>query len=465
MAQENELLNEAWNLLNKSIVNFNGKPVGTVAAQDKELDHLNYDQVFVRDFTVSAFAFMLNGETEIVKNFLELTLKLHTTEERLNWLKAPLGSMPASFKVESENGKEKIIADYGEHAIARVTPVDSSLWWLWLLRTYVRVTNDSDFARKPDFQKGIRLILKLCLTARFDMFPTLLVPDGSFMIDRRMEVHGYPLEIQVLFYIGLITAKELLIPNEENEKYINAVDERLGHLIHHLREYYWLDLDRLNEIYRYKVEEFGKTASNKFNIYPDSIPQVLLDWLPEGAGFFLGNLSPGRIDFRFFTAGNMYSIFTSLASNDQSKSILNTIDGAWDRFVGFMPLKVCIYALEGEAWRLSTGADRKNIPWSYHNAGSWPFLIWTLTAASIRIGREDLAIKAIEVLEKRISKDNWREYYDGKNNRFKGKEARQFQTWTIAGYILAKTLLKYPEKLSLISIDENIDVVPQEVKY
>jgi hypothetical protein len=43
------------------------------------------------------------------------------------------------------------------------------------------------------------MILKLCLADGFDMFPTLLVTDGSCMIDRRMRIHGHPLEIQVSF--------------------------------------------------------------------------------------------------------------------------------------------------------------------------------------------------------------------------------------------------------------------------
>lgn len=42
------------------------------------------------------------------------------------------------------------------------------------------------------------MILKLCLADGFDMFPTLLVTDGSCMIDRRMGIHGHPLEIQVM---------------------------------------------------------------------------------------------------------------------------------------------------------------------------------------------------------------------------------------------------------------------------
>lgn len=143
-----------------------------------------------------------------------------------------------------------------------------------LLRAYVKATGDIALAHQAEFQRGIHLILELSLVARFDMYPTLLVPDGAFMIDRRLGVYGYPLEIQALFYAALRAARELLLPGDAGDTYIRAVDNRLGHLIYHIREYYWLDLKRLNEIYRYKGEEFGEAAINKFNIYSDSIPEL-----------------------------------------------------------------------------------------------------------------------------------------------------------------------------------------------
>lgn len=52
-----------------------------------------------------------------------------------------------------------------------------------------------------DVQTGIKLILNLCLSDGFDMFPSLLVTDGSCMIDRRMGIHGHPLEIQVFLFL------------------------------------------------------------------------------------------------------------------------------------------------------------------------------------------------------------------------------------------------------------------------
>lgn len=75
-----EIEKEAWELLRASVVNYCGLPVGTVAANDPSYGQtLNYDQVFVRDFVPSAMAFLLNGEGEIVKNFLLRTLQLQVS--------------------------------------------------------------------------------------------------------------------------------------------------------------------------------------------------------------------------------------------------------------------------------------------------------------------------------------------------------------------------------------------------
>lgn len=143
------------------------------------------------------------------------------------------GLMPASFKVRTvpldgdDSATEDVLdPDFGEAAIGRVAPVDSGeylinlryvfmfniwtlvtilqlmfflsgLWWIILLRAYGKCSGDLTVQERVDVQTGIKMILKLCLADGFDMFPTLLVTDGSCMIDRRMGIHGHPLEIQV----------------------------------------------------------------------------------------------------------------------------------------------------------------------------------------------------------------------------------------------------------------------------
>jgi hypothetical protein len=373
--------------------------------------------------------------------------------------------MPASFKVATNYGEQYLTADFGEHAIGRVTPVDSSLWWLILLRAYVKSTGDIELAHQPEFQNGIVLILKLCLADRFDMFPTMLVPDGAFMIDRRMGVYGHPLEIQVLFYAALRAARELLAPGRQGEIYTMVVNQRLGTLSHHIRQYYWLDIKRLNEMYRYRGEEFGEAAINKFNIYPDSIPYWLTEWMPEKGGYLAGNLGPARMDFRFFSVGNLMAIICSLASPQESQGIMDLIEQRWDDLVGNMPMKICFPAVEGLEWKIMTGCDPKNVPWSYHNGGNWPVLLWMLAAAAQKTGRKEIALKAIEIAEKRLLEDQWPEYYDGKNGRLIGKQSRKYQTWTIAGFLVAKELMEQPNHLKLFSFDEDMEAIEWSYQY
>jgi hypothetical protein len=451
----NEPKEEARKALENSIIYYRGRPVGTVAALDPEVEALNYNQCFVRDFVSSALVFLIEGKAEIVRNFLVETLALQSRQKQMDCFKPGQGLMPASFKVESKEGEEYLTADFGDQAIGRVTPIDSCLWWIILLRAYVKATGDITLVHQTQFQRGIHLILELCLVARLNMYPTMLVPDAAFMIDRRMGVYGYPLEIQALFYAALRAARELLLPDDEGDTYIQAIDNRFGHLTYHVREYYWLDLSRLNEIYHYKSEEFGETAVNKFNIYPDSIPYWLTEWLPDSGGYLVGNLGPGQMDFRFFALGNLMAIVASLASKQQSQAIMDLIEHRWQDLVGRMPMKICFPALEDRDWKTLTGADPKNVPWSYHNGGNWPVLIWLLTAAAQKTDRAELAHRAFEIIENCLQRDRWPEYYDGKNGRLIGKQARRYQTWTIAAFLLAKELLANPDHLALISFDED----------
>ncbi|MBW4469953.1 MAG: glycoside hydrolase 100 family protein [Stenomitos rutilans HA7619-LM2] len=459
MLANNALVEEATAALNDAVLYYQGRPIGTVAARDPEADALNYDQCFVRDFVSSGLFFLMQGKPEIVRNFLVEVLQLQSHERRMDCFQPGQGLQPASFKVIVQEGEERLLADFGEQAIARVAPIDSCFWWLILLRAYVKATGDLALAHRDDFQHGIHLILQLCLEARFDLFPTLLVPEGSFMIDRRMGVYGYPLEIQALFYAALRSARELLRSDDVGYTYLQAVETRLNHLAYHVRAYYWVDLKRLNEIYRYKGEEFGATALNRFNIYPDTIPSWLIEWLPDTGGYMAGNLGPGQIDFRFFGLGNLMAVIASLADEVQSNAIIALIEQCWNDLVGHMPMKICFPAVEGQDWRTITGSDPKNIPWSYHNGGNWPVLLWLLTAATLKVGKVELAYKALAIAEQRLSTDRWLEYYDGRHGRLTGKEARKYQTWTIAAFLVTRTLLENPDHLALISFTEDPNVI------
>ncbi|XP_012835525.1 PREDICTED: alkaline/neutral invertase CINV2-like [Erythranthe guttata] len=321
---------DAWEALRRSLVYFRGQPVGTIAAYDHASEEvLNYDQVFVRDFVPSALAFLMNGEPDIVKNFLLKTLQL----------------------------------------------------------------------------QGCALVM--------------------------------------------------MKQDEEGQEFIERIEKRLHALSYHMRSYFWIDFQQLNDINRYKTEEYSHTAVNKFNVIPDSIPEWVFDFMPTRGGYFVGNVSPARMDFRWFALGNCVAILSSLASHEQACAIMDLIEGRWEELVGEMPMKICYPAIENHEWRIVTGCDPKNTRWSYHNGGSWPVLLWMVTAASIKTGRPQIARRAIDIAESRLGKDGWPEYYDGKLGRYIGKQARKNQTWSIAGYLVAKMMLEDPSNLGMISLEQD----------
>ncbi|KAK3007664.1 hypothetical protein RJ639_014306 [Escallonia herrerae] len=411
---------EAWEALRHSLVYFRGQPVGTIAALDQSSEELNYDQVFLRDFIPSALAFLMNGEPEIVKNFILKTLRLQSWEKRVDQFKLGEGVMPASFKVlhDPVRNFETIIADFGESAIGRVAPVDSGFWWIILLRAYTKSTGDTSLAEMPECQRGMRLILTLCLSEGFDTFPTLLCADGCSMIDRRMH-------------------------DDEGKEFADRIAKRLHALSYHMRSYFWLDIKQLNDIYRYKTEEYSHTAVNKFNVMPDSLPDWVFDFMPSRGGYFIGNVSPAKMDFRWFCLGNCVAILSSLATTEQALAIMDLIESRWQELVGEMPLKICYPAMEGHEWRIVTGCDPKNTGWT-----------------CIKTGRPLMARRAIELAESRLLKDHWPEYYDGKLGRYVGKQARKNQTWSIAGYLVAKMMLEDPSHLGMISLEEDKQMMP-----
>jgi len=55
---------EAWNLLEESIIYYQGRAIGTVCSKIGR-KALNYDQCFIRDFVPSALVFLMHGRTEM----------------------------------------------------------------------------------------------------------------------------------------------------------------------------------------------------------------------------------------------------------------------------------------------------------------------------------------------------------------------------------------------------------------
>jgi glycogen debranching enzyme len=436
-----DVLADAAALVDRARLTFRGSVVGTVAARDDTFAIANYGECFVRDFAVTAAAWLPRGETAPVAAFIRTVADVQAAvADADGGLRPAEGLMPASFSVigGDDGSDEEVVADFGQRAIGRVAPVDSALWWLLILRAYVRTTGDDALARSPTVRRAIERILALYGRAQFEMLPSLLVPDGSGMIDRRMGVYGHPLDIQVLFWAALRSACDLLEPEHPLRR--EAFD-RLVALGRHLRQDYWLDRARIEQVRRFPVEEYGPTPMNPWNLHPDAIPAWTMAWLSHGGGYFAGNLGPARLDVHLFALGNLLAVSTGLASEAQADALFDMIERHERDLVGVSGVKLMVPPLEDRDWVTLTGSDQKNVPWSYHNAGSWPMLLWPLASAARVAGRTSFATRVLEVAGPRLCGDGWPEYYDGPYGGLVGRQARLQQTWSAAAVLAATTLL------------------------
>lgn len=132
---------------------------------------------------------MLDKKRDGTRNCEELPVKDPSSqgwEKRIDNFTLGEGVMPESFKVgfDLQDKKERLVADFGGSAIGRVAPVDSGLWWIIL----TKCAHDYSLADLPVVQKGMKLILILCLSYGFDTFPTLLCADGCSMIEKEWRV-------------------------------------------------------------------------------------------------------------------------------------------------------------------------------------------------------------------------------------------------------------------------------------
>ena len=450
----------------RTLVRIRGELVGSVAALEhpRRSDAANYGEVFLRDNVPVMFYLLLQGRTEIVRNFLDTCLDLQSTTYQTR------GIFPTSF-VE-ENGI--VLADYGQRSIGRITSVDASLWWPVITWLYIKKSGDIEFGTSQRVQRGIQLLLDLVLHPTFEGTPVLFVPDCSFMIDRPMDVWGAPLEVEVLLYGCLRSCCKVMDLAQSHSK-SRLLEQRLSltrQWLHDLRRFllkhYWVTSKTMQVLRRRPTEQYGdQQHENEFNVQPQVIPPWLQDWLENRGGYLIGNIRTGRPDFRFYSLGNALACIFGILAPPQQRALFRLVLHNRNDLMAQMPMRICHPPMDMDEWANKTGSDPKNWPWSYHNGGHWPSLLWYFASAVMihdqRYSRTDVLLmgQMRAMLEEcywsqlnQLPRQQWAEYFDGPTGTWVGQQARTYQTWTIVGFLLLHHFLRArPKDVSLLEID------------
>jgi len=464
-SNEEAVIKRAQEHFERSLIKIDGQLAGSVAALEHPAsnDALNYGEIFLRDNVPVMIYLLTQKRYDIVKKFLTVCLDLQSTSYQTR------GVFPTSF-VEENN---ELIADYGQRSIGRITSADASLWWPILCWLYVRKSKDTTFGISQKVQRGIQLLLDLVLHPTFEGTPVLFVPDCSFMIDRPMDVWGAPLEVEVLLYASLSSCIELMDLSSKHQV-SRLLDQRLvltRQWVHDLRQFllkhYWVTSKTMQVLRRRPTEQYGEDQhQNEFNVQPQIVPPWLQDWLENRGGYLIGNIRTGRPDFRFYSLGNSLACMFGVLTAPQQRALFRLVLHNRSHLMAQMPMRICHPPMEVDEWQNKTGSDPKNWPWSYHNGGHWPSILWFFGASILlheqRYPKADVLLmgQMRSLLEEcywsqlnQLPKQKWAEYFDGPTGTWVGQQSRTYQTWTIVGFLLMHHFLKVnPADVSMMDL-------------
>ena len=475
-SKEDQVVLKAREHFERTLIPVRGQLAGSVAALEhpRHDEALNYGEIFLRD-NVPVMVYLLTQKRfDIVKQFLSICLDLQSTTYQTR------GVFPTSFVEE----KGQLIADYGQRSIGRITSVDASLWWPVLCWMYVKSSGDEEFASSQAVQRGVQLLLDLVLHPTFEGTPVLFVPDCAFMIDRPMDVWGAPLEVEVLLYGSLRCCAQIM---ELGRKHHGSrlLDQRLiltRQWVHDLRQFllkhYWVTSKTMQVLRRRPTEQYGDNQhQNEFNVQPQVIPDWLQDWLENRGGYLIGNIRTGRPDFRFYSLGNSLGCLFGLLTAPQQRALFRLTLHNRDHLMAEMPMRICHPPMESLEWQNKTGSDPKNWPWSYHNGGHWPSLLWFFGSSILlherRHPHADVLLmgQMKALLEEcywshlnQLPRQQWAEYFDGPTGTWVGQQSRTYQTWTIVGFLLLHQFLRVnPDDVLLLDLDEGAVPDPDSI--
>jgi beta-fructofuranosidase len=453
-SREERIVARAQEHFERTLVNVRGQLAGSVAALEhpRSKDALNYGEIFLRDNVPVMIYLLLQGRYGIVRHFLTVCLDLQSPSFQTR------GVFPTSF-IEEEG---HLIADYGQRSIGRITSVDASLWWPILCWLYVKRSGDVDFGAGQSVQRGVQRLLDLVLHPTFEGTPVLFVPDCAFMIDRPMDVWGAPLEVETLLY-GCLRSCCRLMELAEARAHSRLLDQRLAvasQWLHDLRRFllkhYWVTSKTMQVLRRRPTEQYGDFQhQNEFNVQPQVVPDWLQEWLDNRGGYLIGNMRTGRPDFRFYSLGNSLACVFGLLTAPQQRALFRLVLHNRHHLMAQMPMRICHPPMEGIEWSNKTGSDPKNWPWSYHNGGHWPSLLWFFAAAALLHERQHPTADVVLLGQVRsmveecywaqvnqLPRQQWAEYFDGPTGTWVGQQSRTYQTWTIVGFLLLHHLLR-----------------------
>jgi hypothetical protein len=370
-----------------ALLRRNTTPAGILAsARTAKAAGRHYTSIFGRDASICALGMVASGEPDLVQSARDglLTLGRH---------QAPNGQIAKYVKPEIDE------TDFWYTGC-----IDATLWWLIAIRFFDRLV--------PDGRLGEELAPKIALALRW------------------LECQEHPVW-------------SLLQQNEASDW--ADIMPRSGFVLYTNALWYWV-----KRLYDHPTARPTRDYANLlFYPFGNAVPEqrrarLLMHYIRNRAKrspFFLSfvNFSLWGEEVDIFA--NILAPLTGLADASRGGRIAAALlaMGATD----LQPIRVVGTPIgrDHPLWRLYMHRHRQNLPYQYHNGGSWPFVggFWVMLLA--RLGKTREAWRELEnlALANRVGGWEFNEWFHGQTGEPMGMPG---QSWNAALFVLAYRALR-----------------------
>ncbi len=365
-----------------ALLRRNATPYGVLAAsRSGTAKERNYDSIFGRDATICALGMAASGEPDLIDCARAGLLTLAGRQ-------AGNGQIPNFVK-----------AGTGDADFWYTGCIDATLWWLIALQGFDRLVPTGDLAR--ELAPQIFRALSWLDCQEHQEFGLLQQNEASDWADI-MPRSGFVLYTNALWYL----VKQLY--GSDSAEHTREIASQLFHPCGNL-----------------------VPASRRLRLLVQAIRE---ETRPSPFLLSFVNLSCWGTEADLF--GNLLALLTGLVDPDRGEEIVAAI-----RELGAHrphPLRAVGTPIEPQdpLWRPYMLRHRQNLPWQYHNGGSWPFLggFWVL--ALHRLGKEEQAWEELAALAAANQVNDWEfnEWFQGETGSPMGMTG---QSWNAAMFLLA----------------------------
>lgn len=374
-------------------------PSGFLAtAEAKE----NYDRVWSRDSAISALALFLSGATDCYPTIKQSILTL--AENQLE-----NGLIPSNVKDGKSATKQ---VSYG----TLVGRVDAQTWWVIQSCLYLKIVSDEELKiyLKPKLLKTLALLDALEFNARHLIY----TPLGGNWADEYI-LSGYTLYDNCLRYLALHLFLEIW-PDDQ------VLKNKKQHV--------------------YKALQANFTAQNE-PLELQIHARAKNEWLTGSPNFFPAAFDAAQYAPFWDAAANGLALLIGLENKGIHRYLENVLaDEQTKNVPAFWP----VIRPEDPAWKLleqQYNYEFKNVPFHFHNGGSWPVMTGILSLGLTASGQQLLAEQLAHNYERflvEIDQFAFHEYIAIHEQKPGGKKAMCFSA---AGYLLMQIT---PQQISTL---------------